>query len=139
MADRSLFWYFVILLAIFSEINGFPLCPKSTSLLPCIVGMTKVMNFRLHIDIIRFFDEYITGRAKIIRKNDLTHQETLLLNEQMTRNLHVRFLKGIYYSLHMYVCTCQCCTSSGCSRSRYSVHVRARQRYSITASPAQHQ
>ena len=103
MADRSLFWYFVILLAIFSEINGFPLCPKSTSLLPCIVGMTKVMNFRLHIDIIRFFDEYITGRAKIIRKNNLTHQETLLLNEQMTRNLHVRFLKGIYYSLHMYV------------------------------------
>ena len=93
MADHISFWYFVILLVFSAEINGFPLCPKSSSILPCIVGMTKVMNFRLHIDVIRFFDEYITGRAKIIRKNNFTHQETLLRNEQMTRNLNVRFFK----------------------------------------------
>ena len=87
MEGRSLFWYFVILFVFSAEIHGYPICTKSSSLLPCIVGMTKVMNFRLHIDLIKFFDEYITGRSKIIRKNDLTHQQTLLDNEQMTRNL----------------------------------------------------
>merc|ERR1711881_99763 len=56
-------------------------------LFSCFLHAHNIVKFRLHTDIIQFFDEYVTGRADFIRKNEL-NREAAELDKHQTEEKH---------------------------------------------------
>merc|ERR1712141_544242 len=69
-------------------LSNMPLCSTtSSSSLPCFLHAHNIVKFRLHTDIIQFFDEYVTGRADFIRQNEL-NREAAEFNKHHTEKRH---------------------------------------------------
>ena len=64
---------------------------------PCQI-IFEFFFLRLHTDIIQFFDEYVTGRADFIRKNEL-NREAAEFNKHLTEKRHhvrLRFYFSVF-------------------------------------------
>merc|ERR1712018_497359 len=76
-----------------SAFFGFPLRPVNQDKLQCVLKGPRIIKFRNHLDIIQFFDDWITGRTKILRENAYQLSKTQLEENMQDRAMHEELTK----------------------------------------------